>query len=624
MFHLLWLIPILPLGSAALLALLGSRLPRKLVAILGAGSIGCAAVITLLISAAFLASPPPGNAYVEHLWTWMSSGGFQPEIAFYLDSVALLMLLVITFVGFLIHLYSVEYMRDDEGYARFFAYMNLFVASMITLVLANNLLLLYLGWEGVGLCSFLLIGFWYQDPANVRAASKAFIVTRVGDTAFAVGLFLLFTRLGTLDIQELMHRAPIQWSSGSGTVVAAAALLLAGAVGKSAQLPLQTWLPDAMAGPTPTSALIHAATMVTAGVYLIARTHVLFALAPSVQLAVAIIGAATMLLAACSALAQRDIKRVLAYSTISQVGYMFLALGLGAWSAALFHLMTHAFFKALLFLAAGVVIHAVHEQDLYRMGGLRSDLRLAFWSFVIGGSALAGLPLITAGFFSKDLILWQSWAGPNGSAWFWIAGMTGAMLTSLYTFRLISLAFYGPQQAHVKAESGWAVRVSLIVLCVVSVIGGYVDTPPHFGGVPALSNFLGSALPPLAEVHIGPITEIITALGASTAFAIGLALAYLLYGPQRSRVPFQGFLPRLGLAGGGFDLLYNHLFVRPFQWLTGVSKSDVVDLPVRALGQVSVLGYRTLRRAQSGHVRWYAMGLAMGTVAFLAIAFFAR
>jgi NADH-quinone oxidoreductase subunit L len=243
---------------------------------------------------------------------------------------------------------------------------------------------------------------------------------------------------------------------------------------------------------------------------------------------------------------------------------------------------------------------------------------------VIGGSALAGLPLITAGFFSKDLILWQSWAGPNGSAWFWIAGMTGAMLTSLYTFRLISLAFYGPQQAHVKAESGWAVRVSLIVLCVVSVIGGYVDTPPHFGGVPALSNFLGSALPPLAEVHIGPITEIITALGASTAFAIGLALAYLLYGPQRSRVPFQGFLPRLGLAGGGFDLLYNHLFVRPFQWLTGVSKSDVVDLPVRALGQVSVLGYRTLRRAQSGHVRWYAMGLAMGTVAFLAIAFFAR
>jgi NADH-quinone oxidoreductase subunit L len=364
--------------------------------------------------------------------------------------------------------------------------------------------------------------------------------------------------------------------------------------------------------------------MVTAGVYLIARTHVLFTLAPPVQFAVAIIGAATMLLAAFSALAQRDMKRVLAYSTISQIGYMFLALGLGAWSAALFHFMTHAFFKALLFLAAGVVIHAIHEQDLYRMGGLRFELRLSFWSFVIGGSALAGLPLITAGFFSKDLILWQSWAGPNGNVLFWIAGMTGAMLTSLYTFRMISLTFYGAQQAHVKAESGMAVRISLIVLCVLSVAGGYVNTPPNFGGVPALSNFLSSELPPLEEVHIGPITETITALCASAAFAIGLGLAYLLYGPQRSRAPAQGFLPKLWLAGWDFDWAYDRLFVRPFQWLARKSKSDVVDVPVRGLGQVTVLGYRTLHRAQTGHVRWYAMGIAMGTVAILAIAFFAR
>jgi NADH-quinone oxidoreductase subunit L len=421
-----------------------------------------------------------------------------------------------------------------------------------------------------------------------------------------------------------MHRASVRWTPGSGIAVTAAALLLGGAVGKSAQLPLQTWLPDAMAGPTPTSALIHAATMVTAGVYLIARTHLLFTLAPPVQFAVAIIGTATMLLAAFSALAQRDMKRVLAYSTISQIGYMFLALGLGAWSAALFHLMTHAFFKALLFLAAGVVIHAVHEQDLYRIGGLRFELRLAFWSFVIGGSALGGLPLITAGFFSKDLILWQSWAGPNGNGLFWIAGMTGAMLTSLYTFRMISLTFYGPQQAHVKAESGMAVRISLIALCVLSLTGGYVDTPPHFGGVPALSDFLSSALPPLEEVHIGPITETITALCASAAFGLGLALAYLLYGPQRSRVPGQGFLPKLWLAGWDFDWAYDRLFVRPFQWLARKSKSDVVDVPVRGLGQVTVLGYRTLRRAQTGHVRWYAMGIAMGTVAILAIAFFAR
>ncbi|QEE28437.1 NADH-quinone oxidoreductase subunit L [Terriglobus albidus] len=624
MFRLLWLVAAVPFASAGLLALFGSRLSRRIIAISGAGSIGFSAALTLLIGAEFITSPPAGNAYVQHLWTWMNSGGFQSEIALYLDSVALLMLLVVTFVGFLIHLYSVEYMREEEGYARFFAYMNLFAASMITLVLANNLLLLYLGWEGVGLCSFLLIGFWYRDPVNVRAASKAFIVTRVGDTAFAVGLFLLFTRLGTLDIQELMHRASVQWNSGSGIAVAAAALLLGGAVGKSAQLPLQTWLPDAMAGPTPTSALIHAATMVTAGVYLIARTHVVFTLAPPVQLAVAIIGTATMLLAAFSALAQRDMKRVLAYSTISQIGYMFLALGLGAWSAALFHLMTHAFFKALLFLAAGVVIHAVHEQDLYRMGGLRFELRLAFWSFVIGGSALAGLPLITAGFFSKDLILWQSWAGPNGNALFWTAGMTGAMLTSLYTFRLISLAFYGPQQSHVKAESGLLVRIVLVALCVLSLLGGYVDTPPHFGGTPALSNFLSSALPPLEEVHIGPITESITALCASLSFGLGLALAYLLYGPQRSRVPAQGFLPKLCLAGFGFDRVYDWLFVRPLQWLIRKSKSDIVDVPVRGLGQIAVLGYRASRQMQTGRVRRYAMGLAMGTAAILAIAFFAR
>jgi NADH-quinone oxidoreductase subunit L len=624
MLHFLWIVVALPFASAAVLALFGSRLSHRAVAFLGAGSIGLAAVVSILISISFLSSPPPANAYTQHLWTWMSTGGFQPEIAFYLDPVSLLMLLVVTFVSFLIHLYSAEYMHDDEGYARFFAYMNLFVASMLTLILANNLLLLYLGWEGVGLCSFLLIGFWYQDPANVRAAGKAFIVTRFGDTAFAVGLFLLFTKLGTLDIQDLMHRASEQWVVGSGAAIAAAALLLGGAVGKSAQLPLQTWLPDAMAGPTPTSALIHAATMVTAGVYLIARTHVLFTIAPQVQLAVAIIGAATMLLAAFSALAQRDMKRVLAYSTISQIGYMFLALGLGAWSAAMFHFMTHAFFKALLFLAAGVVIHAIHEQDLYRMGGLRTELRLAFWAFIIGGSALAGLPLITAGFFSKDLILWQSWAGPNGNVWFWIAGMTGALLTSLYTFRMISLAFYGTQQAHVKAHSGVPVRIALITLCVLSIVGGYVDTPPDYGGVPALSNFLNSVLPPLAIVHPGPITETITALSASTVFALGLGLAYLFFGPQRTRVPMKGILQQLWFAGWGFDLIYDRLLVRPFLWLARQTKRDPADVPIHGLGEIAMLGNRALRVTQTGRVRWYAAGLAMGTVALLAIAFFLR
>jgi NADH-quinone oxidoreductase subunit L len=577
----------------------------------------------MLVAYGFLSAPH--QAFVQRLWVWMDTGTFRPEIAFYLDSVSLLMLLVVTFVGFLIHLYSTEYMRGDDGYARFFAYMNLFVASMLVLVLSNNLLLLYLGWEGVGLCSYLLIGFWYRDAANVRAANKAFIVTRVGDTALAIGLFLLFTNLGTLDIQELMGRAADDWPAGSSLAIAAAALLLGGAVGKSAQLPLQTWLPDAMAGPTPTSALIHAATMVTAGVYLIARTHVLFALAPSVQLAVAAIGTATLLMAAFSALAQRDIKRVLAYSTISQIGYMFLALGLGAWSAAMFHFMTHAFFKALLFLAAGAVIEALHhEQDMFRMGGLRHQLPLTFWAFLIGGSALAGMPLVTAGFFSKDLILWQSWAGPNGSIWFWLAGMLGALLTSLYTYRLIFLVFYGPQRTQVFRRPGAAMKVAFVVLCGLSLLGGYVDTPPNFGGVPALSNFLNGTLPPLKEVHIGPITELITALSASLVFTLGLGFAYLLYGRKPMKQPEQGFFENLWLSGWGFDRFYHELFVRPVAWLVRVNASDKVDYAFTGIGELTSAGHRLLKRTQTGSLRWYASGLAVGSALFLLIVLFTR
>ncbi len=354
----------------------------------------------------------------------------------------------------------------------------------------------------MGLCSYLLIGFWYQDSANGTAAQKAFIVTRVGDTAFAIGLFLLFTHLGTLDIQELMSRAAQQWPVGSTLAIAASALLLGGAVGKSAQLPLQTWLPDAMAGPTPTSALIHAATMVTAGVYLIARTHVLFSLAPPAQFAVAVVGAATLLLAGCSALVQSDIKRVLAYSTISQIGYMFLALGVGAWSAAIFHLMTHAFFKALLFLAAGIVIQALHhEHDIFKMGGLRNDLPYAFWGFVIGGSALAGLPLITAGFYSKDLILWQAWSSAQGSRALWIAGVVGVLLTSIYIYRLIFLVFYGEKKMEVAHRPGWQIKLPVVVLCVLSIVGGFVNIPASLGNVSAFTNLLHSALPEVVEAH---------------------------------------------------------------------------------------------------------------------------
>ena len=625
MQHLLWLIPAFPFASAAVLALVGSRLSRRAAAWLGSASIGLSALVAILTAAEFLQAPPAGNAWVQHLWVWMDVASFRPEVAFYFDPVTLIMVLVVTFVGFLIHVYSVEYMHDDDGFARFFAYMNLFVAAMLTLVLANNLLLLYLGWEGVGLCSFLLIGFWYKEPANVRAANKAFLVTRVGDTAMAIGLFLLATHLHTLDIQELMRRANDQWPVGSGIAIAAAALLLGGAVGKSAQLPLQTWLPDAMAGPTPTSALIHAATMVTAGVYLIARTNALFILAPPVQLAVALIGASTMLLSAFSAIAQRDLKRVLAYSTMSQIGYMFLALGLGAWSAALFHLMTHAFFKALLFLAAGVVIQAMHhEQDMFHMGGLRRQLPLAFWSFVIGGSALAGLPLITAGFFSKDLILWQAWSGPNGNGWFWIAGLVGATMTAFYTYRMILLVFYGPAKKELSYKPGLAAAIPLCTLCVLSLLGGYVDTPPDFGGVPALSNFLNSVLPPLNEVHIGPITEIVTAICASAAFVIGFGFAYFVYAPWRRSEPREDLLLRLWYSGWGFDWLYDRLFAAPFRFVAKRSASDRVDSIYGGLATLTDSISMGLRVTQNGRVRWYATGAAAGFIVLFAVALFVR
>jgi NADH-quinone oxidoreductase subunit L len=607
------------------LALFGSRLSRRIAALVGTASVGLSAIVAILIAADFLSSSGGETQWVQHLWTWMNAGDFRPEIGFYFDAVALVMVLVITFVGFLIHLYSVEYMRGDEGFPRFFAYMNLFVAAMLTLVLANDLLLLYLGWEGVGLCSFLLIGFWYKDPANVRAANKAFLVTRVGDTAMVIGLFLIATQLRTLDIQEVMQRATRDWPLGSGIAIAAATLLLGGAVGKSAQLPLQTWLPDAMAGPTPTSALIHAATMVTAGVYLIARTNALFRLAPPVAFAVALIGTATMLMAAFSAIAQRDIKRVLAYSTMSQIGYMFMALGLGAWSAAIFHFMTHAFFKALLFLAAGVVIEAMHhEQDMFHMGGLRFKLPLAFWSFVIGGSALAGLPLVTAGFFSKDLILWQAWAGPNGNGGFWIAGLLGATLTSLYTYRLILLVFYGPEKLQVSYKPGAAVTIPLGTLCVLSLVGGYVDTPPDFGGVPALSNFLNRVLPALQQQRVGPITELSTAFCASASFVIGLAFAYFLYAPWRPKVPREDPLLRLWYSGWGVDWLYDKLFVAPVQFLIGKSATDMVDYAYTGIANLADLGNRTLRLSQNGRTRWYAMGVAAGAVVLFAVALFVR
>ena len=509
----LGLLPALPLLGFLILALSGGKLPKTVVAWVGAGSIGLAFLVALNLALPIIADD--SLIVRETLYTWMAVGNFEAQFGLTLDGLSTVMILVITGVGFLIHLYSTGFMANDPSYSRFFAIMNLFVASMLILVLADNLLLLYLGWEGVGLCSYLLIGFWYVDPKNGYAARKAFVTTRVGDTSMALGLLLLFTQLGSLDIQELMQAAVANWSIGSGLAIAATLLLLGGAVGKSAQLPLQTWLPDAMAGPTPISALIHAATMVTAGVYLVARTHVLFELAPSVQLLVACIGLATLLLAGFTAMTQHDIKRILAYSTISQIGYMFLGLGVGAWSASVFHLMTHAFFKALLFLGAGSVINAMHhEQEMTEYGGLRKKIPFTYWSMMIGTLAITGvgIPLTTfgfAGFLSKDAIIESAYAGGSGYD-FWMLVIAAAM-TSFYSWRLMFLTFFGTargdKHTHDHAhESPITMLIPLGVLSVGAVLSGMLWYGSFFGHADQVGKFYGI---PVAEAsaHGAPVAD---------------------------------------------------------------------------------------------------------------------
>lgn len=653
MLKLLWLIPTLPLASSVLLMLASGRLPKKLSALIGVGSVGLSALLASGLGIAFLQSPPEGNAYTQILWTWMAIGNFTPSIGLYLDSLSLVMTLVVTWVSFLIHLYSAEFMANEAGYQRFFAYMNLFVATMLILVLADDLLFLYLGWEGVGLCSYLLIGFWYQDSANGYAARKAFVVTRIGDTAMALGLLLLVTHLGTLNIQLLMERASQAWPVGSNLAIAAAALMLGGALGKSAQLPLQTWLPDAMAGPTPVSALIHAATMVTAGVYLIARTHVLFELAPPVHGAVAVIGALTLLLAACSALVQTDIKRILAYSTMSQIGYMFLALGVGAWSAAIFHLMTHAFFKALLFLTAGVVIASLdHEHNIFKMGGLRKQLPIAFWSFLIGGASLASLPLITAGFYSKDLILSQVWSSPLGGPWLWTAGLLGALLTAVYIFRAWFMVFFGLPKAAVGKKPGMLIAIPLLILSLLSLAGGWIELPPSLGGQPLFSNLMHSALPALEAGHGDPGIEISLQLMASDISVLGVFLAYVFFlrhphwrQTLLAKAPVLA-VGRFWYVGWGFDRLYRTLLVRPllrfahfnrddfiddlsrgavwpvagpFLWLARVNKGDFINTFYHGIARLAQMGHQGLSRTQTGQIRWYTGSVAAGAALLIAI-----
>ncbi|MCZ6829884.1 MAG: NADH-quinone oxidoreductase subunit L [Gammaproteobacteria bacterium] len=606
MLDFLWLIPLLPLASAALLMVTAGSLPRPLIAACGAGSVGLAALCVLLTGLSWAHDPVPRQM---ELWTWMQVGTLRPTIGFYLDGLTLVMMSVITGVGFLIHLYSTEFMEEDESLSRYFAYMNLFVAAMLILVMADNLLFLYLGWEGVGLCSYLLVGFWYRDPVNGAAARKAFVVTRIGDTAMALGLLLLFTELGTLDIQQLAELAQGKWQPGDTTIVLATALLLGGAVGKSAQLPLHTWLPDAMAGPTPVSALIHAATMVTAGVYLIARNHELFLLAPPTLLAVAVLGLLTLLLAAFTALNQHDIKRILAYSTISQIGYMFLGLGVGAWSAGIFHLVTHAFFKALLFLAAGAVIHCLHhEHNIFRMGGLRTRLPVAFWSFLIGSAALAALPF-TSGFYSKDQILLAAYQWPQIGPWLWAGGLLGALLTAIYSFRLVFIVFFGEAQTEPDRQPGWRMALPLSILCVASIVGGWISLP------------LAEALPATQSGHPAAAVEWI-----SIAIpVIGVSLAYLIFlGRQLdlSALVNSGLGQRLHqfwYSGWRMDALYNWLWVRPYQFTARLLKDEPVDLAYNGVVHTSVALHHLLSNLQTGRMRWYASTMVGGLIVLLAV-----
>lgn len=607
---LLFLTILLPLLGYLLLAFSAGRWSENTSALIGVGSVGLSALLTAYIGYDFLVLHPQ-NTYTQPLWTWMAVGDLHVNLSLYLDGLSLTMLSVVTGVGFFIHLFASWYMRGEEGYSRFFAYTNLFIASMLFLVLGNDLLFVYLGWEGVGLCSYLLIGFYYQQSKNGAAAMKAFIVTRVGDVFLAIGLFILYQQLGTLNIQTILTLAPEKMAAGSWPVTLAALMLLGGAVGKSAQLPLQTWLADAMAGPTPVSALIHAATMVTAGVYLIARTHVIFTLAPDVLYLVGFIGAVTLLLSGFAALVQTDIKRILAYSTMSQIGYMFLALGVSAWDAAIFHLMTHAFFKALLFLSAGAVIVACHhEQNIFRMGGLRKSLPLVYVCFLIGGGALAALPFITAGFYSKDEILWQALA--SGHPELLAAGLVGAVLTSIYTFRLIFVVFHGPVQTQAHAGHGLAYSVPLVVLALLSTFIGALIVPPLHGVLPAGAE---------GELSAKHYLELISGL-----ISIGgiLIAAWLFLGERRwvSRMAQTAggkTLVQIWLHAWGFDWFYDKVFVQPYLWLTRLLGGDPFNRTLNIVASAVRQANRLVVFTETGQLRWYATSVGFGALFILAL-----
>ncbi|MBB4809243.1 NADH-quinone oxidoreductase subunit L [Acinetobacter johnsonii] len=617
----LYLTVLFPLIGFVLLAAGRNKLPENVAAIIGVGAVGLSALVALIAGLDFVNNGKV--TYVQHLWTWFNVGNLSPGISLHLDGLSLLMMGMVTGVGFLIHIFASWYMRGEEDFARFFSYFNLFVASMLLLVLGDNLALLFLGWEGVGLCSYLLIGYYYQNPANGFAAIKAFTVTRVGDVFLLIALFLIYQQFGTLNIAEVVAAAPTVMTQSSSLTIWTALMLFLGAAGKSAQIPLQTWLADAMAGPTPVSALIHAATMVTAGVYLCCRMYTVFEMAPEVMMFISITGAVTLLVAGFAALVQTDIKRILAYSTMSQLGYMFMAVGAEAYQAGLFHMLTHAFFKALLFLSSGAVILAYHhEQNIFKMGGLFYKNKFLFACFAIGGGALAAIPYFTVGFFSKDAILGAVWVQGESIAvynsLYWV-GVAGAFLTSIYTFRLIWVVFFGKENTPYHAIKGITFWGPLGILAVLSTFIGAVLKAPVESILNAAK--IPAFVIPEALEH-GMHSAEWTAVGIAL---VGLVIGVVLFAFAYSAV--KGFA-KTSLGAGlanicrnalGFDALYDIIFVKPYLLIAKILGRDPIDRLWLVLPALVKGGHSFTSSRQTGSLRDYASSMALGIFVLLMV-----
>ncbi|WP_316791572.1 NADH-quinone oxidoreductase subunit L [Pedobacter frigoris] len=623
MIDLVWLVPLIPLIGFIINGLGRNTLSKNLIGFIGSSVIFISFAISIGIFTALASSPV--KSHEVFLFDWISAGSLHIPLSFLVDPLSSIMLLIVTGVGFLIHIYSIGYMHDDEGFGKFFSYLNLFIFFMLLLVLGSNYIVMFIGWEGVGLCSYLLIGFWYTNSSYASAAKKAFVMNRIGDLGFLLGVFFIFTTFGSVEFSKIFPQAAAMLP-GDGTIALIALLLFIGACGKSAQLPLFTWLPDAMAGPTPVSALIHAATMVTAGIYMIARSNLIFDLAPMIQHIIAIVGLATAIVAAIIALTQTDIKKVLAYSTVSQLGYMFLGLGVGAYNGAFFHVITHAFFKALLFLCAGSVIHALHhEQDMRHMGGLRKKLPVTFLTMLIGTIAIAGLPPFS-GFFSKDEILAHVYMYDKVM---WGIAVFGAFLTAFYMFRMLFLTFYGKYRGTHHAEekiheSPKTMTLPLIVLAVLSAIGGVIGIPETLGGNHWLSHWLSPVIKHAAEAP-DHATEYALMAVSVVGVLISIAFAYAKY-IKKDHIPApdeaeRSFLANLSYNKFYFDEIYDTLFRKPLDAISGffykVVDNKIVDGIVNGLGWGTSEASKGLRLVQSGNVGFYIFMMVVGIISLL-------